>query len=73
MPRLESRIATLELAAAHFDLDAMTDDELRAHAKTCPPGSSGMYAAVITLVSRRPSAFPVVVDDPDYAVTTKGE
>ena len=65
MPRLESRIATLEVEAAYVDLDAMTDDELRAHAGKFPMGSEEMYAAVITLVLRRPSTFPVVFDDPE--------
>jgi hypothetical protein len=67
LSRLESRIATLELKAAYVDLNAMTDDELSAHAETCPPGSSGMYAAVIALVNRHPSAFPVVKIDPEWS------
>jgi hypothetical protein len=65
MPRLESRIATLEVQAAYVDLEAMSDEELSAHAKACAPGSSEMYAAVITAVLRRPSTFPVIFDDPE--------
>jgi hypothetical protein len=66
MPSLEMRVATLEKAAAHVDLKAMTEDELLAYAGTFPMFSSAMYAAIVTLVLRRPSAFPVVYDDPDY-------
>jgi hypothetical protein len=51
------------------DLKAMTDDELLAHAGKFPMFSSEMYAAIVTLVLRRPSAFPVVYDDPDYEST----
>jgi hypothetical protein len=69
MPSLEMRVATLEKAAAHVDLKAMTEDELLAHAGKFPMFSSEMYAAIVTLVLRRPSAFPVVYDDPDYEST----
>ena len=65
MPKLEQRIAKMEQAMAHVDLNAMTDDELRAHAGTFPMFSRGMYAAILTLVNRHPSAFPVVYDDPE--------
>ena len=40
MPRLETRVATLEKAAAHVDLKAMTDDELLAYAGKFPLVSS---------------------------------
>ena len=66
MPSLDMRLAKLEKAAAHVDLKAMTDDELLAYAGKFPMFSSEMYTAIITLVLRRPSAFPVVYDDPDY-------
>ena len=66
MPRLETRVATLEKAAAHVDLKAMSDEELMAYARRFPMFSSEMYGAIVTLVLRRPSAFPVVYDDPDY-------
>jgi hypothetical protein len=65
MPKLEQRIAKMEQAVADVDLNAMTDDELRAHAGTFPMFSRGMYAAILTLVNRHPSAFPVVYDDPE--------
>ena len=66
MPRLDMRVAKLEKAAAHVDLKAMSDEELMAYARRFPMFSSEMYGAIVTLVLRRPSAFPVVYDDPDY-------
>lgn len=66
MPSLETRVATLEKAAANVDLKAMTDEELLAYAGRFPMFSREMYAAIVTLVLRRPSAFPVVYDDPNY-------
>lgn len=65
MPALESRIARMEHAAAHVDLNKMTDEELLAHAGTFPMFSKGMYAAVLTLVGRYPSAMPIVKVDPE--------
>ena len=65
MTNLEQRVAKMEQAADDVDLKSMTDDELRAYAAKCPSGSSEMYAAVLALVGRRPSAFPVVHDDPE--------
>lgn len=65
MPALESRIARMEQAAAYVDLNEMTDEELLAHAGTFPMFSKGMYAAVLTVVGRYPSAFPIVKDDPE--------
>ncbi len=65
MPKLEQRIAKMEQAMAHVDLNAMTDDELLAHAGTFPMFSKEMYAAILTKVNRHPSAFPVVYDDPE--------
>ena len=47
----------------------MTDDELLAYAGKFPLFSSEMYGAFVTLALRRPSAFPVVYDDPDYEST----
>ena len=66
MPSLDTRVAKLEKAAAHVDLKAMSDEELMAYARRFPMFSSEMYAAIVTLVLRRPSAFPVVYDDPEY-------
>ena len=65
MARLEQRIAKMEHALADVDLHAMTDDELRAHAGSFPMFSRRMYAVILTLVNRHPSAFPVVHDDRD--------
>ena len=66
MPSLETRVAKMEKDAAHVNLKAMSDEELMAYARRFPMFSSEMYAAIVTLVLRRPSAFPVVYDDPDY-------
>lgn len=65
MTKLENRVARIEKATAHVDLDAMTDEELRAYAGKFPMFSKEMYAAVLTIVGRRPSAFQVVHDDPE--------
>ncbi|PJI96442.1 hypothetical protein CLU85_1188 [Acidovorax sp. 69] len=65
MTKLENRVAKMEKATAHVDLDSMTDEELHAYAGKFPMFSKEMYAAVLTLVGRRPSAFPVVHDDPE--------
>jgi hypothetical protein len=66
MASLETRVANMEKDAAHVNLKAMSDEELMAYARRFPMFSSEMYAAIVTLVLRRPSAFPVVYDDPDY-------
>jgi hypothetical protein len=63
MTRLEQRVARMEQTTAHVDLNAMTDEELHAHASKFPMFSKEMYAAVMTLVGRRPSAWQVVYDD----------
>ena len=73
MQSLEKRVSLLEGARALVNLKTMTDDELMAYAGTFEMGSKEMYAAVLTVVGRRPSAFPVVYDDPDRAVTTAKE
>ncbi len=65
MTKLENRVARIEKATAQVDLDAMTDEELHAYASKFPMFSTEMYAAVLTLVGRRPSAWPVVHDDPE--------
>lgn len=65
MPELESRIAMMEHAAAHVDMNKMTDEELLAHAGMFPMFSKGRYAAVLTLVGRYPSAMPIVKVDPE--------
>ena len=66
MASLETRVAKMEKDAADVDLKTMTDDELMAHARKFPMFSSEMYGAIVTLILRRPSAFPVVNDDPDH-------
>ena len=66
MASLETRVANMEKDGAHANLKAMSDDELMAYARRFPMFSSEMYAAIVTLVLRRPSAFPVVYNDPDY-------
>lgn len=76
MPKLDERLRRLELAAAHVDLDAMSDEELMAYASAhwaAPPwGSRESVAAVLTMVLRRPSILQIVPthllppDDADY-------
>ena len=61
MTKLEKRVARMEQAAADVDLNAMTDAELHAHAGKFPMLSKEMYAAVLTLVGRRPSAWPPIL------------
>ena len=73
MQNLEKRVSQLEGARALVNLTTMTDDELMAYAGTFEMGSEEMYAAVLTLVSRRPSAFPVNYGNPDRAVTNAKE
>ena len=69
MQNLEKRVLLLEGARAAAKLTVMTDNELIAYAGTFELGSKEMYAAALTLISRHPSAFPVIYDDPDCAVT----
>ena len=69
MQSLEKRVLLLEGKRAVANLKAMTDDELIAYAGTFEMGAKEMYAAVLTVISRYPSAFPVIYDDPDCAVT----
>lgn len=65
MPRLEHRVIKLERTVAQVDLKSMTDAELREHAGKFPMFSKEMYAAILTLVGRRPSALSIVYDDPE--------
>ena len=69
MQSLENRVLLLEGARAAAKLTVMTDDELIAYAGTFEMGSKEMYSTVLTALGRRPSAFPVIYDDPDCAVT----
>lgn len=76
MPKLEERVRKLEAESANVDLKSMTDEELSVYAekhwKEPPWGSRETVAAVLTLVARKPSTFPVVPDqllppdDEDY-------
>ena len=45
----------------------LSDDELRAHAATFPFKSPKQYKAIIALILRHGSAFPIIHDDPAYA------
>lgn len=62
---LVKRIALLEKERSKADIGRMTDGELDAHIRTLVSGSSDFYDAVLARVARHPSAFPVVVDDPE--------
>lgn len=64
---LEKRVALLETARVKSNLKAMTDVELGEYIKALEVGSPAFYDAVIARVLRHPSAFPVVVDDPEHA------
>ena len=68
MRNLENRVARLESAWANVSLQALSDAELSAHIATLPFKSSEQYGAIIALVLRHPSAFPVVKDDPAYKI-----
>ncbi len=68
MGNLENRVARLESARANVSLQALSDAELSAHIATLPLRSPEQYSAIITLVLRHPSAFPVVRDDPAYKI-----
>jgi hypothetical protein len=56
---LESRVEKLESLAGRVDMKAMSDDQLDAHAKTLTFASAEQYRAILTLVLRHRSAFPV--------------
>jgi len=56
---LESRLAKLEAVVFRVNLDELTDAELSAHIETLPFESSAMYAAIVALVLRHPSTFPI--------------
>ena len=66
MTNLETRVARLEGTQSKANLESMTDDELSAHISTLPFESPEGYDAIIALVMRHPSAFPVVHDAPDH-------
>jgi hypothetical protein len=62
MATLESRLEKLEAALQVSDLANMTDAELDAYAGTLPFQSGAQVAAIITLLGRHPSAFPVATN-----------
>lgn len=57
---LEQRIAKMEAVAGRVNLAEMSDAELSAHISTLPYRSVDMWAAIIALVHRKPSQFPIV-------------
>ena len=59
MARIESRMEKLEAVLKVDDLVNMTDEQLSMHISTLPFKSPAMYAGVIALVLRHPSALPV--------------
>lgn len=69
MQSLEKRVLLLEGARAAVNLKMMTDDELMAYAGKFQIDSNEMYAAVLTVVGRLPSAFRIVYEDPDCSAT----
>ena len=60
MKPLEARLTRLEQAHEFVGLRSMTADELDLHIKTLKPSVPGYLSAVVTLINRRGSAFPVV-------------
>ena len=68
MATLEQRVIKLESAALNVDLHSLTNAELRDHIATLPFKSSKQYGAIITLILRHGSAFPVMQDDPAHKV-----
>jgi len=67
MSNLNHRVAKLEAELLKVRFDDMSDDELRAHADTFPFKSPKQYEAIIALILRHGSAFPIIHDDPAYA------
>ena len=57
---LEQRIAKMEAEAGRVSLAEMSDAELEAHISTLPYRSVDMWTAIIALVHRKPSQFPIV-------------
>ena len=65
MKTLETRLTRLEQAHEFVDLRSMTADELDLHIKMLTPGVPAYFSAVVALINRRGSAFPVVHDYPE--------
>ncbi len=66
MPSLECRVAKLEAELLKVRFDDLSDDDLRAHAATFPFKSPKQYEAIIALILRHGSAFPIIHDDPAH-------
>ena len=64
MKSIRSRIEMLERDRAQVNLNAMSDAELSAYAKSVRFGSKECHAAVLTKVLRQPTTIRVVSDDP---------
>jgi len=56
---LESRLAKLEAVVFKVNLNELTDAELSVHIDGLPFESSAMFSAIIALILRHGSAFPV--------------
>ncbi len=66
MRNLEARIAALESVLLAVRLDNLSDEQLPAHIDSLPRGSAKRLEAVIALILRHPSAYPMAVNDPIY-------
>ncbi len=67
MRNLENRVKKLEANLLRVRLDDLSDDELRAYAFSFPFKSPKQYEAIISLILRHGSAFPIIHEDPAYA------
>ena len=67
MASLEARIAALESVLLAVKLDNLSDAELEAYTQTLPRGTPKRLEAVIALVMRRRSMYPVTEVDPAYS------
>jgi len=68
MQSLENRVQKLEAKLLKVRFEELSDDELRAHADTLPFKSPKQYEAIIALILRHGSAFPIIPDEQAYAV-----
>lgn len=66
MRSIRSRIETLERDRAQVNLDALSDEELDAYAKSVEFGSPECWAAVLTKVLQHPTTIRVVPDTPNF-------
>lgn len=63
MSSLNRRVVKLEAELLKVRFDDLSDDELRAYAATFPFKSPKQYEAIIALILRHGSTFPVVSDE----------